>query len=90
MDELHNDFDLNELYFKYEGPTKVINFNEYYVSKAFFNRIKSLNIKFDDAVKKNKQQQQQQQKTTKQNKTKELLNKKNEVKFGRKFLNKNN
>ena len=70
MDELHNDFDLNELYFKYEGPTKVINFNEYYVSKAFFNRIKSLNIKFDDAVKKtnnnNNNNNKKQQNKTKQ------------------------
>ena len=69
MDELHNDFDLNELYFKYEGPTKVINFNEYYVSKAFFNRIKSLNIKFDDTVKETNKQK-------KKKKKRELLNKK--------------
>ena len=67
MNELHNDVDLNKFYFEYEG-TKDINFNEYYDSKELFNKIKSLNIKFDDSVKKQK----------------ELLNKINEVNIGKK------
>ena len=82
MNELHNGFYLNELYFKYEGPTKDINFNEYYVSKAFFNRIKSLNIKFDTVKQTNKRK----------NKTKKkLLNKKKmKLNLVEKILNKNN
>ena len=46
--------DLKKLYFKYEGPTNDIHFNEYYDSKEHFHEIKSLNIKFDDAVKNKK------------------------------------
>ena len=36
---------------KYEGPTKDIVFNEYYDSQELYNGVKSINIKFDDAVK---------------------------------------
>ena len=31
--ELYEDVDVNKLYFKYEGSTKDLNFNEYYDSK---------------------------------------------------------
>ena len=47
MNEFHVDVDLNKSFFKYEDPTKDVNFNEYYDSKE---QIK--NIEFDDAVKK--------------------------------------
>ena len=30
MNELHENDDMNKLYFKYEGPTKDVDFNEYY------------------------------------------------------------
>ena len=53
MNELYDDVDLNKLYFKYESPTKYIYYNDNYVSRKLFNRIKGLNIKFDDAVKTN-------------------------------------
>ena len=46
---------MNKFYFKYEGPTKDVNFNEYYDSKHLFNGIKNQHIKFDDVLKKQKE-----------------------------------
>ena len=53
MNGLHDDVDLNKLYFKYEIPNKDIYSNDNHVSRKLFNRIKGLNIKFDGAVKTN-------------------------------------
>ena len=44
----------NTFYFKYEGPTNDVNFNEYYDQKHLLNGIKNQSIKFDDALKKQK------------------------------------
>ena len=68
MNELYEGDDMNKLYFKYVGNTKDVNFYEYTDSKELFNKIKNNQLKFDDALKKQK----------------ELLNKINEVKIGRK------
>ena len=59
---------MNKLYFEYIGNTKDVNFYEYMDSKELFNKIKNNRLKFDDALKKQK----------------ELRNKINEVKIGRK------
>ena len=39
--ELYEDVDMNKLYFKYEGSTKDLNFNEYYDSKQLLMKKKS-------------------------------------------------
>ena len=41
MNELYESIDKNKLYFKCVGPTKDVNFYEYYDSKELFNEIKS-------------------------------------------------
>ena len=68
MNDLYESVDMNQLYFKYAGPTKDTNVNEYMDSKELFNKIKNNQLKFDDAV----------------NKQKDLLDKINEVKIGKK------
>ena len=42
---------MNKLYFEYIGPTKDVNFYEYYDSKAFFSEFKNNALKFDEALK---------------------------------------
>ena len=44
--ELYEDVDMNKLYFKYEGSTKDLNFNEYYDSKQLLmkQKIKVFNV----------------------------------------------
>ena len=68
MNELHESVDMNKLYFKYIGNTKDVNFYEYMDSKQLFDKIKIDQLKFYDALKNQK----------------DLLNKINEVKIGRK------
>ena len=60
--------DMNKLYFESVGPTKDINFYEYYDSKELFSEIKNNWLKFDEAQKYQK----------------EMLKKITEVKMGRK------
>ena len=43
---------MNKLYFEYIGPTKDVNFYEYYDSKGFFSEFKNNALKFDEALKK--------------------------------------
>ena len=68
LNKLYEDVDMNKSYFKYEGSTKDVNFNELNYSKQIFNGIKNQLIKFDDGLKKQK----------------ESLKKINEVKIGKK------
>ena len=46
---------MNKLYFKCEGPTKDVSFNEYCDSKQLFNEMKNNRLKFDRALKGQKQ-----------------------------------
>ena len=46
---------MNKLYFKCEGPTKDVSFNEYCDSKQLFNEMKNNRLKFDQALKGQKQ-----------------------------------
>ena len=41
---------MNKLYFKYEVPTKDVDFNKYYDYKQLFDEIKTQCIKFDYAL----------------------------------------
>ena len=68
MNKLHESVDMNNLYFKYVGNTKNVNLFEYMDSKELFNKIKNSQIKFDDALKKQKN----------------VLNKLNDAKIGKK------
>ena len=43
---------MNKLHFEYVGPTKDVNFYEYYDSKELFNVIKNNRLRFSDALKK--------------------------------------
>ena len=70
MNELYNNVDYNNLFFKYVGPTTDVSFYEYLNSKELFNAIKSSQIKFSDA----------------RNKQNELLNKLDNIKIGRKTI----
>ena len=54
MNKLHESVNMNNLYFKYVGHTKNVNFFEYMDSKELFNKIENNQIKFDDALKKQK------------------------------------
>ena len=69
---MYNNSHLNKLYFTYKGPTKDVSFNKYFDSKEGFNEIKSQDVKFDDAIEKQK----------------ELLQKIDEIKNGKKILDK--
>ena len=68
MNDLYEVVDKNQLYFEYVGPTKDVNFYEYYDSKELFNEIKNNPLRFSDALKKQE----------------ELLKKINGVKIGKK------
>ena len=72
MNELYEKVDRNNLKFDYIDPTKDVNFYEYMDSKELFSELKNNRLKFDDALKIQK----------------ELLKKINEVKIGKKPLNK--
>ena len=50
MNELYENVDINKLYFKYEVPTKDVDFNKYYDYKQLFDKIKTQCIKFDYAL----------------------------------------
>ena len=50
MNELYENVDMNKLYFKYEVPTKDVDFNKYYDYKQLFDKIKTQRIKFDCAL----------------------------------------
>ena len=52
LNKLYEGVDLNKSYFKYEGSTKDVNFNESNYSKQISNGMKNQLIKFDDALKK--------------------------------------
>ena len=52
INELYESVDMNKLYFEYIGPTKDVNFYEYYDSKGFFSEFKNNALKFDEALKK--------------------------------------
>ena len=52
MSELHDSVDYNNLNFKYVGPTEDVSFYGYMDSKELFNSIKSSQIKFREAMKK--------------------------------------
>ena len=49
---MHENVDINKLYFEYVGPTKDVSFYEYMHSKKLFNEIKKNRIRFNDAHKK--------------------------------------
>ena len=68
MNELYKSIDKNKVHFKCVGPTKDVNFYEYYDSKELFNEIKNNRLRFSNALEKQK----------------ELLKKINEVKMGEK------
>ena len=68
MNKLYESVDMNNLYFKYVGNTKDVNFYEFMDSKELFNKIKNNQIKFDDELKNQKK----------------LLNKLNDVKMRKK------
>ena len=67
---MYDNSHLNKLYFTYKGPTKDVSLNKYFDSKEGFNEIKSQDVKFDDAIEKQK----------------ELLQKIDEIKNGKKNL----
>ena len=48
---MYENVDMNKLYFKCEGPTKDVSFNEYCDSKQLFNEMKNNRLKFDQALK---------------------------------------
>ena len=54
MNKLYESVDYNNLKFEYVGPTKSVSFYEFMNSKELFNKIKSSQIKFNDAQKKQK------------------------------------
>ena len=54
MNKLYESVDMNNLYFKYIGNTKDVNFYEFMDSKEFFNKVKNNQIKVDEALKKQK------------------------------------
>ena len=68
MNKLYESVDMNNLYFKDVGNTKDVNSYEFMDSKELFNKIKNSQIKFDDALKKQKN----------------VLNKLNDAKIGKK------
>ena len=72
MSELHDSVDYNNLKFEYIGPTKDESFYEYMDSKELFNSIKNNQIKFNEV--KNNQDH--------------FFEKLNEVKIGKKLMNK--
>ena len=72
MNELYESADNNKLYFEHVGPTKYVKFYEYMDSKELFDKLKNGQLKFDDALERQKQ----------------LLNKINDVKIGKKAPNK--
>ena len=72
MSELHDSVYYNNLKFEYVGPTKDVSFYEYTDSKELFNAIKNSRIKFSEV----------------KNKQNEFLNKINNVKIGKKLMNK--
>ena len=55
MRELYDSVDMNKLYFKYVGPTKDVRFYEYMDSKELFKKMKTNQLKFDGALKKQKE-----------------------------------
>ena len=55
LNKLYEDVDMNKSYFKYEGSTKDVNFNELNYSTQTFNGMKNQLIKFDDGLKKQKE-----------------------------------
>ena len=68
MNKLYESVDYNDLQFEYVGPTKSVSSYEFMNSKEPFNKIKSNQIKFNDAQKKQKL----------------FLNRLNDVKIGKK------
>ena len=44
MNKLYESVDMNNLYFKYEGNTKDVNFYEFTDSKELFNKIKMIKL----------------------------------------------
>ena len=54
MNKLYESVDYNNLKFEYVGPTKSVSFYEFMNSKELFNKIKSNQIKFNNAQKKTK------------------------------------
>ena len=65
---MYKSVDYNNLNFEFVGPTKNVIFYEYMDSKELFNAIKNNQLKFNDAIKTQK----------------DLLNKINNVKLGKK------
>ena len=72
MSELYDSVDYNNLKFEYVGSTKDVSFYEYKDSKELFNAIKNNQIKFSGT----------------KNKQNEFLNKRNNIKIGKKIQNK--
>ena len=55
LNKLYEKFEKNKLYFKYVGPTKDVNFNEYTNYKELFNGLRNRSIKSDNAQEKQKE-----------------------------------
>ena len=72
ISELHDNVDCNNFKFEYVGPTKDVSLYEYMDSKELFNAIKSNQIKFGEV----KDEQSN------------FLKKLNEVKMGKKMMEK--
>ena len=72
MNELHEIVCYNNLKFEYVGPTKDVSLYEYMDSKELFNAIKSNQIKFGEV----------------KDKQSNFLKKLNEVKMGKKMMEK--
>ena len=49
ISKLYDSVDYNNLKFEYVGPTKDVSFYEYMDSKELFDKIRSTQIKFNDA-----------------------------------------
>ena len=55
MNELFESVNKNKLYFEYVGNSKYVNFYEHMDSKELFDEIENIQLRFDDAIKKQKE-----------------------------------
>ena len=55
MNELFESVNKNKLYFEYVGNSKYVSFYEHMDSKELFDEIENIQLRFDDALKKQKE-----------------------------------
>ena len=55
MNKLFESVNKNKLYFEYVGNSKYVSFYEHMDSKELFDEIENIQLRFDDALKKQKE-----------------------------------